>query len=230
MSATDSIVRLKEQELTVNDDILAVARGRLRAEADAVAALIDTVDDSLVTAASLILSGTGKLFIGGSGTSGTVARRMAHILSVTGTPSLPFSPMDGLHGASGAITAADIVLLISNGGASGEVVQLARIARGRGARVISLSRSHSTPLALLADHSVAVAVQPAADIGGIVATGITIAQSAWGDALAEVLMRGRGYTWAEFMTTHPAGAVGRLEDLPADADRIIIPAYREVAS
>lgn len=230
MSATDSIVRLKEQELTVNDDILAVARGRLRAEADAVAALIDTVDDSLVTAASLILSGTGKLFIGGSGTSGTVARRMAHILSVTGTPSLPFSPMDGLHGASGAITAADIVLLISNGGASDEVVQLARIARGRGARVISLSRSHSTPLALLADHSVAVAVQPAADIGGIVATGITIAQSAWGDALAEVLMRGRGYTWAEFMTTHPAGAVGRLEDLPADADRIIIPAYREVAS
>ncbi|QYG12511.1 SIS domain-containing protein [Microbacterium sp. PAMC22086] len=230
MSATDSIVRLKEQELTVNDDILAVARGRLRAEADAVAALIDTVDDSLVTAASLILSGTGKLFIGGSGTSGTVARRMAHILSVTGTPSLPFSPMDGLHGASGAITAADIVLLISNGGASGEVVQLARIARGRGARVISLSRSHSTPLAFLADHSVAVAVQPAADIGGIVATGITIAQSAWGDALAEVLMRGRGYTWAEFMTTHPAGAVGRLEDLPADADRIVIPAYREVAS
>lgn len=230
MSATDSIVRLKEQELTVNDDILAVARGRLRAEADAVAALIDTVDDSLVTAASLILSGTGKLFIGGSGTSGTVARRMAHILSVTGTPSLPFSPMDGLHGASGAITAADIVLLISNGGASGEVVQLARIARGRGARVISLSRSHSTPLALLADHSVAVAVQPAADIGGIVATGITIAQSAWGDALAEVLMRGRGYTWAEFMTTHPAGAVGSLEDLPADADRIVVPAYREVAS
>ena len=230
MSATDSIVRLKEQELTVNDDILAVARGRLRAEADAVAALIDTVDDSLVTAASLILSGTGKLFIGGSGTSGTVARRMAHILSVTGTPSLPFSPMDGLHGASGAITAADIVLLISNGGASDEVVQLARIARGRGARVISLSRSHSTPLALLADHSVAVAVQPAADIGGIVATGITIAQSAWGDALAEVLMRGRGYTWAEFMTTHPAGAVGRLEDLPADADRIVIPAHREVAS
>ena len=80
------------------------------------------------------------------------------------------------------------------------------------------------------DSPVAVAVQPAADIGGIVATGITIAQSAWGDALAEVLMRGRGYTWAEFMTTHPAGAVGRLEDLPADADRIVIPAYREVAS
>lgn len=95
--------------------------------------------------------------------------------------------------------------------------------------MISLSRSHQTPLAQLADHSVAVAVHPSADIGGIVATGITIAQSAWGDALAEVLMRGRGYTWAEFMTTHPAGAVGRLEDLPADPLRIDIPEYQEAA-
>ncbi len=100
--------------LSVNDDILAVARGRLQAEADAVAALIDTVDDSLVTAASLILAGTGKLFIGGSGTSGTVARRMAHILSVTGTPSLPFSPMDGLHGASGAIAAKGAPVMVRN--------------------------------------------------------------------------------------------------------------------
>ena len=98
------------------------------------------------------------------------------------------------------------------------------------AAAVARARTDRTRSRALAGLAVAVAVQPAADIGGIVATGITIAQSAWGDALAEVLMRGRGYTWAEFMTTHPAGAVGRLEDLPADADRIVIPAYREVAS
>lgn len=209
--------------MSVDEDILGVARERLRAEADAIAALVHTVDHTLVTAASLILSCTGKIFIGGSGTSGTVARRMAHILSVTGTPSLAFSPMDALHGSSGAITADDLVFLISNGGASDEVIQLARIARGRGACVISLTRSHDTPLADIADHSVAVAVAREAEIGGIVATGVTIAQAAWGDALAEVLMRGRGYTWSEFMTTHPAGAVGLLEDLPADPAPLTIP-------
>lgn len=211
--------------MSVDEDILGVARERLRAEADAVAALVDTVDHTLVTAASLILSCTGKIFIGGSGTSGTVARRMAHIFSVTGTPALAFSPMDALHGSSGAITADDLVFLISNGGASDEVIQLARIARGRGARVISLTRSHDTPLAGIADHSVAVAVAREAEIGGIVATGVTIAQAAWGDALAEVLMRGRGYTWSEFMTTHPAGAVGLLEDLPADPAPLQIPPF-----
>lgn len=216
--------------MSVDDDILGVARARLRAEAEAVLALADAVDDAFVETAALLRACTGKVFVGGSGTSGTVARRMAHILSVTGTPALFLSPMDGLHGASGAITADDAVLLISNGGASTEVVQLAEIARGRGATVIALTRGHETPLARVADHSAVVAVDPAADIGGVVATGITVAQSAWGDALAEVLMRGRGYTWREFMTTHPAGAVGGLENLPADAPRLILPLPGEGAA
>lgn len=216
--------------MSVEDDILTVARERLLVEARAVAALADAVDDTLITAASMILACTGKLFIGGSGTSGTVARRMAHIFSVTGTPALAVSPMDALHGASGAILSTDMVLLISKGGASDEVTQLARIAQGRGTKVIALTRSHETPLAQIADHSVIVSVSAEAEIGGIVATGITIAQSAWGDALAEVLMRGRGYTWGEFMTTHPAGAVGRLEDLPSNPSSLSIPAVAEAAS
>lgn len=209
--------------MSVNDDILTVARQRLLIEARAVTALADAIDDTLIVTASMILACRGKLFIGGSGTSGTVARRMAHILSVTGTPALAFSPMDALHGSSGAILDTDLVLLISKGGASDEVIQVARIAQRRGAKVIALTGSHETPLAQIADHSVIVSVPAEAEIGGIVATGITIAQSAWGDALADVLMRGRGYTWSEFMTTHPAGAVGKLDDLPANPPRLAIP-------
>ncbi|MDN5794352.1 MAG: SIS domain-containing protein [Intrasporangium sp.] len=211
-------------------DILAVARERLVAEADGIRAVSEMLDTSFVRAASLILASDGKLFIGGSGTSGTVARRMAHILSVTGTPAVAFSPMDSLHGSSGAITQTDLVLLISNGGASDEVIKAAQIVQRRGAKVISLTRSHTTRLARLADLSVAVAVGTRAELGGIVATGITIAQSAWGDALAEVLMRGRGYTWRQFMDTHPAGAVGKLEDLPADLPLLHVPTAASIIS
>lgn len=209
--------------MDASDDILAVARDCLLREAAAVEAVAAGIDADFVRTASLIMSCRGKLFIGGSGTSGTVARRMAHILSVTGTPTVPFSPADSLHGSSGAITSDDLVLLISNGGASEEVVQAARVVQQRGTRVISLTGSHDTPLASIADHSVVVAVDRKADLGGVVATGVTIAQAAWGDALAEVLMRGRGYTWDEFMTTHPAGAVGKLDDLPANPPPVSIP-------
>ena len=209
--------------MDASDDILAVAKERLRREAAAVEAVAAGIDEGFVRTASLIMSCPGKLFIGGSGTSGTVASRMAHILAVTGTPAVPFSPADSLHGSSGAITADDLVLLISNGGASDEVVGAARVVQQRGTRVIALTGSHDTPLASIADHSVVVAVDPRADLGGVVATGITIAQSAWGDALAEVLMRGRGYTWDEFMSTHPAGAVGKLADLPPNPPPVSIP-------
>ncbi|WP_309105113.1 SIS domain-containing protein [Microbacterium sp.] len=210
--------------MSVDDDILKVASERLNAEADAVRALIPTLDASFIRAASLLVSCRGKVLIGGSGTSGTVARRMAHVFSVSGTPSLFLSPMDSLHGASGAITPDDTVLLISNGGASDEVIKAARIAARRGAAVIALTRSHETPLARIADHSCVVAVDRRAELGGVIATGVTLAQSAWGDALAEVLMRGRGYTWAEFMSTHPAGAVGQLDELPRDFAPLSIPA------
>ncbi|GAA1700416.1 hypothetical protein GCM10009808_17610 [Microbacterium sediminicola] len=214
----------------VNDGILSVARERLAAESRAVQAVADMLDETFIATASLILSCRGKLFIGGSGTSGTVARRMAHILSVSGTPSIAFSPMDSLHGWSGAIESSDLVLLISKGGASDEVVSSARIAQQRGAKVISLTAGHGTPLAQIADLSVVVTVATQAELGGIVATGITMAQSAWGDALAEVLMRGRGYTWSEFMTTHPAGAVGQLSDLPPDPEPLAVPVVVERAA
>lgn len=204
----------------VNEDVIAVARRRLYAEAEAVRHLADILDQSFVDAAKLMMGCHGKVFIGGSGTSGSVARRMAHILSVTGTPAVSLSPMDCLHGGSGAITASDMAILVSHGGASSEVIECAKIARARGARVLSVTGSAGTLLAAQADCAVVIHVDPAADIGGVIATGSTLTQSAWGDALAEVLMRARGYTWEQFMETHPAGAVGMRSQLPEDLERL----------
>ena len=55
---------------------------------------------------------------------------------------------------------------------------------------------------------------PDVDPGGVVAMGSTLAVSAWGDALAYVLMRRRGYGWDQVLETHPAGAVGKITMLP----------------
>lgn len=206
--------------MAVKEGVIAVARRRLRAEAEAVHHLADTLDHSFIDAAELTMRCHGKVFVGGSGTSGSVARRMAHILSVSGTPAVFLSPMDSLHGASGAITSDDMVILISHGGASSEVIESAKIARARGARVLSITGSLGTLLAAQADCSVVIPIDPAAEIGGIIATGSTLAQSAWGDALAEVLMRARGYTWEQFAETHPAGAVGLRSHMPEDLARL----------
>lgn len=206
--------------MSVEEAALTVARERLHAEAKAIGVLADRLGETFVRTAKLLGECRGKVFVSGSGTSGTVARRMAHIFSVSGTPAVFLSPMDAIHGASGAVTADDVVVLISNGGASAEVVSFAEIARVRGAVVVALTGRAESPLALAADQVVLLTVDPAADIGGTIATGITLAQSAWGDAMAEVLMRHRGYSWSDFMTTHPAGAVGQRTDLPDDLPQL----------
>jgi D-arabinose 5-phosphate isomerase GutQ len=210
--------------LNVNE-VRAAARRRIAVDAAAVNAAAEAVDEVFVRAASMILSCPGKLFIGGSGTSGAVAHRMAHILSVTGTPSVYFSPMDSLHGGAGAVSPQDLVLLISKGGASDEVLECARVMRERGVTTLGLSRSATTGLARSVDLALVLDVPDRTELGGVVATGITMAQAAWGDALAEVLMRARRYTLREFHDTHPAGAVGQLDELPDDLPPLDLPVH-----
>lgn len=212
------------------NEVIRAAKGRIAASGAAVAAVAEAIDESFVRAASLIIDCPGKVFIGGSGTSGAVAHRMAHVLSVTGTPSIYFSPMDSLHGGAGVVDARDVVLLISKGGASHEVLDCADVMRARGSTVIALTRSHDTDLARRADISLALDVPQDTELGGVVATGITLAQAAWGDALAEVLMRARGYTLRQFHATHPAGAVGLLDELPADLPPLTLPSHDRTRS
>lgn len=200
--------------MDVDDEVLAVARDRVRREARAVASVADQMTSAIADVARLVVDCPGKLFIAGSGTSGTIARRMAQILSVTGTPAVFLSPMDALHGMLGAVTSKDVVLLVSNGGASSEINELAARAGERGTRVVALTGAPASELAAKADICAVVQVADGADIGDTIATGVTLAQAAWGDALAEILMRARGYSWESMLFTHPAGAVGKLPAPP----------------
>jgi arabinose-5-phosphate isomerase len=61
------------------------------------------------------------------------------------------------------------------------------------------------------------------DPGNLIAMGSTLMHAVWGDCLAVALMRMRGYTWSEVVFTHPLGAVGKVEELPAAMDALSVP-------
>lgn len=188
---------------------LAAAREQVHSEEKLLAELEPLVDDRLVLAARIVLAHKGKVIPTGVGTSGEIARRMAHLLSVAGSPSLFLHPTDGLHGGLGAVTQDDVLIAISKGGQSGEVNELTRRAAARGAAVIVLTARQDSELAALGDLTVVLPAPDYADPEGIIAMGSTLAVAAWGDALAVVLMQLRGYRWDEVLFTHPGGAVGR---------------------
>ena len=189
--------------------LLQSARQVIVTESAAVLSAAESLDQSFVEVVQVLLACSGKLLITGSGTSGTIARRAAHLFSVGGTPAFYLSPADGLHGGLGVLRKNDVVIAISKGGASEELNQFCRRAGELSAAVIVLTGAAESELAQLADHVLQLRLPADADLGSVVATGSSLASAALLDALVEVTRAARGYTWSEFFFTHPSGAVGK---------------------
>ena len=136
------------------------------------------------------------MLITGSGTSGTIAMRAAHLFSVGGTPAFYLSPSDGLHGGLGVLKKGDVVVALSKGGASEELNDFCSRARELAGTVIAITAAPESELARLADHVLLLHLDPECDLGAVVATGSSLATAALVDALVEVTRLGRGYPGA----------------------------------
>lgn len=202
--------------MTHDGHLIAAARQTIAAEAAAVAAVADQLDETFLDVFSQLLACTGKVFVVGSGTSGTIARRMAHLLSVCGTPAAYLQPMDALHGTMGVLQDGDVMITLSKGGETAEINDLMPLARRRGVRLIALTSAPASTMAQLADTVVTLEVPPESDPGDVIAMGSTLMTAVWGDALAILLMRQRGYSWAQMLETHPGGAVGQSDLVPEE--------------
>jgi len=190
-------------------NIVARAKAVVEQEAEAVRALAEQLDESVADVVSLLLNCRGHVLVTGAGTSRAIAQRQAHLLSCSGTPALFISAADSLHGGAGAITANDVVYIISKGGHSAEVNQFAEIARARGAKLVAQTENPESPLAQMCDVVFKVQAVGGVDPYGMVATGSSLVNAAAGDALCVLMLELRGYTREEFGQTHPGGAVGK---------------------
>jgi D-arabinose 5-phosphate isomerase GutQ len=173
------------------------------------APVAESLDQKFVDVAQLLLACSGKVLITGSGTSGMIAKRAAHLFSVGGTPSLYLSPDDGLHGGLGVLRKNDVVIAISKGGESKELNQFCSRAKALAEAVIVITATPESELANMADYVLQLQLSAKSDLGAVVATGSSLASAALLDALVEVTRAARGYSWSDFFFTHPSGAVGK---------------------
>jgi D-arabinose 5-phosphate isomerase GutQ len=200
---------------TDTETILNIARQVLEREAQALAGLVAQINDSFADVVRAVLTTPGKVITTGTGTSGMMAERMAHLLAVSGTPAFYLPCLDALHGGMGSVAPTDLVIALSKGGQSTELIQLVTRLGERGIRVVAVTERPESAFAAAADTVVALRTEPAsADIGELIATGSTLVAGAWGDALAAVLMQLRDYSWTDVIATHPGGIVGQQTELP----------------
>jgi len=192
-----------------NEKIINIAQKVIKNESTAVLTLVDQLDNNFINAVRLMLDCKGHVLVAGAGTSHSVARRLAHLLSCCGTPALLIDVGDSQHGLSGAVTERDILIALSKGGQTKEVITLASVAKKRGAKLIAITEKPDSGLGKLSDISLKIVAPPEVDPYGMVATGSSLVYAAFGDALCVVLLKMKDYSLKEFGETHPGGAVGR---------------------
>ncbi|MCE2877848.1 MAG: KpsF/GutQ family sugar-phosphate isomerase [Comamonadaceae bacterium] len=188
---------------------LALARQTFGIEAQAVQDLAQRVGQEFVQAVETMLSCRGRVVVMGMGKSGHIGRKIAATLASTGTPAMFVHPAEASHGDLGMITAADVVLAISNSGESEEITSLLPTLRRQQVRVIALTGGLDSALASHADVVLDSSVAQEACPLNLAPTASTTAQLAMGDALAVALLDARGFRAEDFARSHPGGALGR---------------------
>ncbi|MDH3674424.1 MAG: SIS domain-containing protein [Anaerolineae bacterium] len=193
-----------------NKEILEQAKAMIRAEGEVLIEVADQLDEAFVQAVHLVSDCTGKILITGAGTSGTIARRLAHLLATCGMSAFFVHPADALHGPSATVAEGDILIALSKAGKSAEINQFAAVTRQRGGKVISWTWEPESELANISDVVVVIRPGEKGEGEGVLPFGSSLANGAVGDALTLVAKRIRGFDLAQLTQTHPAGATAEL--------------------
>lgn len=204
---------------------LEAAREVIIREAEAVAGLLDRLDENFELALEAILETSGRIIVTGMGKSGIIGRKIAATFSSTGAPALFLHPAEAIHGDLGLVTSHDIVLAISKSGDTSELYQLIPAFKRLGIKIILLTGQRDSSLATRADMVIDCGVSAEAGPENLVPTASSTAALVMGDALAVALFRRRGFSAEDFARLHPGGSLGRrlilrVSDLMHTGDRI----------
>jgi len=188
---------------------LAYARQVLRQEAAAIAALEGRVGPAFERALTLLHRCKGRVVVSGIGKPGFIAQKLSATLASTGVPSHFLHPAEAAHGDLGRVTRDDVVVLLSNSGATEELVRLLPPLKRLGAKCIAITGDDKSPLGRGADVVVALGPIDEACPIGLVPTASSAALHAITDALAMSLAHAREFSAHDYARLHPGGTLGR---------------------
>jgi arabinose-5-phosphate isomerase len=203
---------------------LETARRVLRIEAEALTELRQRLDASFEHAVELLFACKGRAVVTGMGKSGLIGRKIAATFSSTGTPSAFLHPAEAIHGDLGMLMRDDMVLAITYGGETEEIIALLETIKRLGLRMVTLTGHPASTIAAASDVVIDVSVKEEACSLNLAPTASTTATMAMGDALAVALLDRRGFSPGDFAALHPGGRLGkkllRVENLMHSGDAL----------
>jgi len=184
------------------------ARQVIKAEADAISAITPIVDDSFARAADMIYNCNGSCIVTGIGKAGIIGQKISATLASTGTPSHFLHPAEAVHGDLGRLRTDDIVVVLSYGGETDEIIRLINLVKQLQIKLIAITGQSDSTLSKYADVLLCMGEMYEACPLGVAPSVSTACMLAVGDALAFTVMKARNFSVEDYVRFHPGGSLG----------------------
>ena len=184
------------------------ARQVIDSESKAIKGLAETVGRDFERAAEMIYNCSGSAIVSGIGKAGIIGRKISATLASTGTPSHFLHPAEAVHGDLGRLRKEDIVLVLSYGGETDEIIRLINLVKQSQIPLIAITGEKDSTLAKYSDVVLSMGKLTEACPLGVAPSVSTTCMLALGDALALTVMKARNFSVEDFVRFHPGGSLG----------------------
>jgi arabinose-5-phosphate isomerase len=188
---------------------LETARRVLQIEAQAIQEVLVRLDSTFNRAVDLLFACKGRVVLTGMGKSGIIARKISSTFSSTGTPSFFLHPGEALHGDLGMLARGDVILAVTYGGETREIIGLLDALKRLEIPLVTLTGNAKSTIGGASDLLLDVSVSEEACSLNLAPTASTAVAMAVGDALAISLLERRDFRHDDFAALHPAGSLGK---------------------
>jgi len=189
--------------------IIENAKQTILAESEAIANLVNFLNEDFENAVNFINNSNGRVIVTGIGKSANIATKIVATLNSTGTPAIFMHAADAIHGDLGTIQKNDVVICISKSGNTPEIKVLVPLIKNYGNKIIAITGNVKSFLGNNADFALNSYVEKEACPNNLAPTTSTTAQLVIGDALAVCLLQINNFSSKDFAKYHPGGALGK---------------------
>ncbi len=187
---------------------LEMAKESIITETKAVQDVLDKMDWESFSKAVDALSNCDRIITSASGSSGVAAKKFAHTLCCIERPAQYLPPCEAMHGGLGCVQKGNVVVLVSRGGKTAELLPVLDVSMKKEAIIIGVTENMESPIAKNSDIILPMHIEKESDKYNMQATSSYIATIALFDALICAVMEETDYKKEQFALIHPGGAVG----------------------
>ena len=190
------------------EEVIARAKESINIEAKAIADINSYLDEDSFYEAVKALAAAPRITTCASGSSGIAAKKFAHSLCCIERGAQFLSPAEAVHGGMGCMKKGDVVVMVSRGGKTAELLPIIDVCNKKGVTLIGVTENLNSILAQKSQIVVPMKIERESDCLNTMATTSYVVTIALFDAMLNALMVMTDYTLEQFALIHPGGAVG----------------------